>query len=450
MYEVFAASFNEEDDDGNLVNEFVGGPYIDEVARRQTASPYTIDISARDHFKSTRLYARVMWSLIKNRRRGAEGWYLSYSDDMSAYHLKKVKEYIRRNPYFYQFKDHKPRSESVVKYSFIEGDKEYPPIEWHPAGLLVFKRGIHSNYIFVDDPLKDPENKLEPTIIRKINDVFITQLLPMVKKFGECRVVGTPQTNEDFFFDERLKGKFKLWVAPAIVSTAKKLALWPEWMDYDELESRRKMSPRTFPQEYLCVPVYQTDSYVEREHLAAALNAELKDLGLREHKHLQNSWVEAGFDIGKKRHPSHLAVFLKKRVGDKVKSKQLHSKWMDRWDYRRQLDYLLLVDEFFNLSRLRYDNTRGEFEAYDEAGEIPDHWVPTVLTHRTEHALAASGAGHFEHGDVEMLDDERQFNQILAVNSDLKAIEGPQGHGDSFWSVMLALKDDEEDDAYIS
>jgi hypothetical protein len=447
--EVFAASFNVEQDDGSLVNEFVGGDYIDEVARRQQANTHTIDISARDHFKSTRLYARVMWTLIKNRKRGAEGWYLSYSDDMSSYHLKKVKSYIKANPFFYQFVDLKQRSEGVIKYQFVEGGREYPPIEWTPAGLLVFKRGIHSNYIFVDDPLKDPENKLEPTIIRKINDVFLTQLLPMVKKFGECRVVGTPQTKEDFFFDKRLKDKFDLWIAPAIVSTARRQALWPEWMDFDELKARERMSPRTFPQEYLCVPVYSQNSYINKGDAEAALNPELKDLGLRPHPQLDGKMVTAGFDIGKKRHPSHLAVFVHKRIGDTVKSKQVHSKWMDGWTYRRQLDYLKLVDEFFHLNALRYDNTRGEFEAYQEVGEIPEHWEPIVLTHKAEHALAAAGSSQFEHGNVELLDDERQLNQLLAVNSDLKAIESPQGHGDSFWSIMMGLKDEEDDEPRI-
>jgi hypothetical protein len=445
VYEVFAASFNREDDDGQLVNEFVGGDYIDEVVKWQHSNSYTIDLSARDHFKSTRLYARVMWSLIKHRYTGAEGWYLSYNDDMSSYHLKKIKDLVARNPYLRQFTDLKPKAESVLKYSF-EGS---PAIEWTPAGLLRFKRGIHANYIFVDDPLKDPENKLEPTIIRKINDAFITQLLPMVKKYGECRVVGTPQTNEDFFFDNRLREKFTVWIAPAIVSTATRQALWPEWMDFDELEHRRRMAPRTFPQEYLCEPVYAADSYIPRDQAEAALNPNLPNLPLREHRQLNNEWVEAGLDIGKKRHPSHFAVFKRKRIGDTVRSEQIHSKWMDGWDYRRQLEYLKLADEFFNLSKLRYDNTRGEFESFAEGGDLPDHWEPIVLTHRTEHALAAQGSGQFERGEVQLVDDERQLSQLLAVNSDLKAVAGPQGHGDSFWSIMLALKIDEDDQPNI-
>jgi hypothetical protein len=33
---------------------------------------------------------------------------------------------------------------------------------------------------------------------------------------------------------------------------------------------------------------------------------------------------------------------------------------------------------------------------------------------------------------------------MVAVNNQLQAIETPQGHGDSFWSVCLALPDREE------
>lgn len=36
-------------------------------------------------------------------------------------------------------------------------------------------------------------------------------------------------------------------------------------------------------------------------------------------------------------------------------------------------------------------------------------------------------------------DDSPLTNQMLAVNNTLQAIESPRGHGDSFWSVAMAL-----------
>ncbi len=54
------------------------------------------------------------------------------------------------------------------------------------------------------------------------------------------------------------------------------------------------------------------------------------------------------------------------------------------------------------------------------------------------------------HGSVSLLDDPRQTNQMLAVNNNLQAIESPQGHGDSFWSVAMALPERvEEQEAFV-
>ena len=74
----------------------------------------------------------------------------------------------------------------------------------------------------MDDPLKDPENKLAPTVIHKINNVIKLEIFPMVKKGGYYRVVGTPQTNHDFFFDKGLQRRLHTNIRPAIKSEKKK------------------------------------------------------------------------------------------------------------------------------------------------------------------------------------------------------------------------------------
>ena len=42
-------------------------------------------------------------------------------------------------------------------------------------------------------------------------------------------------------------------------------------------------------------------------------------------------------------------------------------------------------------------------------------------------------------GRLQMISDERQRSQITCVNNELKAPETPLGHGDSFFSVAMAL-----------
>ena len=47
---------------------------------------------------------------------------------------------------------------------------------------------------------------------------------------------------------------------------------------------------------------------------------------------------------------------------------------------------------------------------------------------------------HYVHsGNLRLLADERQRQQILSVNNDLKAPQTPMGHGDAFFSISMAL-----------
>ena len=44
---------------------------------------------------------------------------------------------------------------------------------------------------------------------------------------------------------------------------------------------------------------------------------------------------------------------------------------------------------------------------------------------------------------IELINNERMINQILVVNNNLDAIVTPEGHGDSFWSIAMAVIDKE-------
>lgn len=436
--------FEYEDDEGEVhyefIDEFIGGPYIEEVADTLHAHKWTMDISGRDHFKSMRLYARVMWAVF-TMQASAEGHYFSYNSDMAAYHLSKVKAMIAENPYFMEYTDNKPTADSIVSYTFRGNTMSFTP-----QGLLAFKRGIHAEYIFIDDPLRDPENKLKPVVIEKINRIMKQEMYSMVKRSGECRIVGTPQTWQDFFFDEDLQGKFHTQIRDAMVDDVNRVALWPEWKSFDELEEiRNSIGENDFNQEYRCQPAYAEDSFISRERLLTVVSAR-ESLALREHKFLRNKEVVGGFDIGKKRHPSHLALFEVKRRPDKKGNekrfyRQLFSKWMDRWEYKDQLEYLELCIDLFNIDVIRYDNTRGEFEGFAEQGSLPSQLEPINLTGKTRYGITTNFDALVTSGQIELVNDKRQTEQILAVNSDLEAMAGPEGHGDSFWSVAQAVYD---------
>lgn len=433
MYQIFPLCFDEE---------FVGGKYIDWVIDTQEQHTNTIDVSARDHFKSTRLYARAIHALLKHRYTGTEGHYFSYNDDLAAYHLKKVKRMVKRNPYFAPLIDLKPRSEGVLAYAWpmAEGGI-YPELTFTPGGLLAFKRGIHADYIFIDDPLRDPENKVEPTAIYKINRIMKQEVLSMPKRNAECRIVGTPQTKDDFYFDPNMATEFKINITPAEVNVVNQVALWPEFWPWDRLQRKKALIGQTnFDQEYNCVPAYEAQSYLDREATYACVNP---DLGNRKNDRvwpdLQDAIVLAGLDIGKKSHPSHFAVFKLERYGDIITYRQLHNAWLEKWDYLNQLEYCRMAIRHFNISVLRYDNTRGEFEAFAEQGKLPKEMEPVVHNTKTQNSMAVNLEGLVNTHAIELLNAPRQINQMLAVNRDLKAVAGVEGHGDSFWSVAMAV-----------
>jgi hypothetical protein len=436
---VFAASFD----------QFVGGAYVDQVARFLDAKR-TARVGARDHFKSTSLYARFMWHLYRTRSSNFEGHYFSYGQDMSGYHIEKIKKLVKPNPYFSQALDLKSTADSVGAWTW-DGEHQ---VTLDPKSLLSFKRGIHPEWIAVDDPFQDPENKLEPTTILKINDVFKKQILDMPKVGGELHVVGTAQTPQDFFFDQTVMRRFSVSVEPAIVSDVDRIARWPEHMDFDELmERREERGTKVFAQEYLCSPVYTEDAWLEEEELKACVSSELVNLNPFKVDELPKfeGDITAGWDLGKKRHPSHLAIFETYNGA----SRQIHSKWMEGWDYTNQsgefepanptqLEYVKECCRAFGVDFLQYDGTRGELDALKDAKKLPDFFEAVIFTKKRMVAMATTLSDRVTQGLVKLLDDPRQTNQMLAVNNQLQAIESPQGHGDSFWSVAMALPEREE------
>lgn len=443
---VFAASFD----------QFVGGAYINQVAGFLDSSKRTTRVGARDHFKSTSLYARFMWHLFRTRTSNFEAHYFSYGRDMSGYHIEKIKKLILPNPYYALCKDLKATADSVGAWTW---DGEHT-VTLDPKSLLSFKRGIHPEWIAVDDPFQDPENKLEPTTILKINDVFKKQILDMPKVGGELHVVGTAQTPQDFFFDQSVMRRFSVSVEPAIVSEAQRIARWPEHMGFEELmERREERGHKVFAQEYLCSPVYTEDAWLEEEELKACVDPTLINYNPFKMPEgvVFDGDITAGWDLGKKRHPSHFVAFETK---DGV-STQLHSKWMEGWDYTNgkgefdpahptQLEYVLEVCKALGVDLLQYDATRGELDTLKDARQLPEEFEGVVFTKKRMVSMATTLSDRVTHASVKLLDDPRQTNQMLAVNNNLQAIESPQGHGDSFWSVAMALPEREQpQDAFV-
>ena len=411
-------------------NKFVNGKLIEEICNLLQNNKKTARVGPRDHFKSTAFYAHFMWRLLQSSSSGMEGHYFSYQYQMAAYHINKIKQAIKSNEYFDGLIDKKKNAESVICYSW--DNVNFATLE--PHGLLEFKRGIHAPLLYVDDPFQDPASKMLITVIKKINSIFAGQILDMAQ--DELHVCGTPQTNNDFFFDENVMSRFATHIKPAILSEAKREVLWPEWMGWEELQLRRKeKGEKLFKQEYQCSPTYAEDAFITKETLYALVNPSLPNLSVNKPYETENE-VVAGFDIGKKAHPSHLAVF---EIVD-GKRRMIHQKFFDGVDYTDQIEYLTLAIENFKIDNLFYDDTRGEFESFQEQSILPPEMAGVVFTSKSKHSMAVAFDASISNKMIEFLDDRRMLEQMLLVTNDLKAIETPEGHGDSFWSVALTFK----------
>lgn len=157
----------------------------------------------------------------------------------------------------------------------------------------------------------------------------------------------------------------------------------------------------------------------------------------------------AGHDVGKRGNPSHCSVFAIMDDPERKDSSgnpldlvvQIHQKFLDGWDYTKQVDYLTALVDFFNIQKLYYDATRGELEERS----LPRSCIPIILSNRTgprakgKMELATNFAKLVEQKRIKLLDDDRFISQITCVTSDLQAPDTPRGHGDSFISIILAI-----------
>lgn len=431
--------------------KWTGGPFTADIAAWMSTNKKTLRVSAKDHFKSMSFYAHIMWKIFKlyYLEQSREINYFSYGESMAGYHIAKIKAAIKCNPYFENIIDLKSQADSVICYTW-DGRKK---LKVFPRGLLEFKRGIHCNDVYVDDPFQDPENKMIPTKILLINKTMKTQIMDMFQ--DEIHIAGTAQTNHDFFFDEDFVSRFSRRILPAVKDEKNCVALWPEWMNWDELMAKkRERGEKIFNQEYKCSPVYAENAFIDsKEKLYAAVSTKnrnynadewAKEVERREkagEKDLLDTDKVGGWDLGKKNHPAHFVIFEKRGK----KRVQIHDKWFDHINYTDQLEHIKGMCEAMGVYKVLYDATRGELEMLEETGELGGEFEGVHFTFKSKHKMAGAFDRALTNKEIELLNIPRTLSQILLVNNELQAPDTPEGHGDSFWSVSMTFLDAEAD-----
>ncbi len=394
----------------------------------------TSTIAPRFHLKSTLMEAYIIWKMYRMEQKWNEWMFMSYTAESAAYHTKKIKRYIDVLPEIFEGYSNHTESESILYYQSAEGRF----FRCEPTGILTFQRGKHPNGIICDDVLRDPQVRLDISQLEKITRAFFEEVEQMPKE--ELHLVGTPQDQEDLLSQLETKSGYNCKRYDAIVDEEKHITLWPGLFPWDELQARRlRIGDKAFRKEFRCHPVRGVEGFISYESLNEIIKKELINYTFSNLQELNGQKVFAGFDIGKKTHPSHLSVFVAHEVNGKKKLIQIHSKFMDGWDYIDQLDYLNQAIEVFRIDKLHYDDTRAEFESARERNELPPQMAGVAFTAKTKFSMATELDKVVTNKEIELLADDRQKRQILSVDCDLHAPETSEGHGDAFFSLCLAV-----------
>jgi len=163
----------------------------------------------------------------------------------------------------------------------------------------------------------------------------------------------------------------------------------------------------------------------------------------------RNKTTLLGMDIGKKSNPSHISIFAIDEDSSRLDNNgiplevliMIGQRFLDNWDYTKQVEYLNACIEYFNIQRGYLDNTRGEMEER----KLPRQIIPITLSLRDgpkakgKVKLATQFSILVEQNRIKLLNNDRFISQILCVTNSLEAPNTPSGHGDSFISVMLAV-----------
>ena len=388
-------------------------------------------ILPRAHFKSTILgHAFSIWRSLKIQG-NANILYLSYSDTMAKYHISEINKEVNRNPLLKDMMTNRaPKADFTFRYDTGNGGTA----EILHGGLFSFKRGMHVNgALIADDILKDPESPLALGQMNKIEDHFLTESLFIPNKGVPVVIVGTPMMPGDLLTILEKDDRFVTRKLPALDPEPDRRVLMPELYSEEWLLEQQKAKPKSFASEFLLQPHFNTEAYFDSEDIEKCEDANLRSLPTTmKHNFEEDGDVFAGFDVGKKRHPSHLVVF--RRKGERVE--QIHQSWLDGWDYSEQIEYLNEAAENFGLTKGYIDNTRGELE---DRG-LDRTWYPLSFTLKSKNNMAHIFEQYVHSGNLFLIRDTRQRQQILSVNNELKAPETPMGHGDAFFSIAMALQ----------
>ena len=386
----------------------------------------------RYHLKSTILgYCLAIYRFLTSF---GDGLYVSYKEELATFHLSNMKQAIERNPILNPlFKDMKTQSDSIINYRI--GDKKI--VRMFSSGVFSMKRGLHTdNCVVVDDVLGTVDNPMVLTDLIKAERMFNQEIMNIPNPGCPLVVFGTAIDYSDLLFKLKDNPEFMhLWM-PALNPDGEHEILWENRFNKEWLDTRKKSAGwKSFSSEFLLMPVLSADAFFTRTDLDKVIDTSLKNISIYQTFNKEDHHVVAGLDIGKRRNPSHLSVFVDDRNENLI---MIHQSFWDGLEYLEQIERIKTVVENFGVDKLYIDATRSEME---ERG-LPRQCIMIKFTgkgERNQASYANDFAARVENKKLRLLDDDRFISQILCLTNDLRAPVTAFGHADSFWSVSLAL-----------
>jgi len=400
----------------------------EDLERARRDEKFYVLLLPRAHLKSTLAEAFTVYLMME--RPGVDSIYISNKEVMAKYHTGIVKNKIEENPILKtRMKDASPLSDAVVKYRY--GGRICKILT---SGVFTFKRGTHVRGVAIcDDLLRDPNNPMSYSDIEKTEDRFMREMINIPIRGAFLWVLGTPMLPNDLLFKLKEDRRFYYRALPAMNPDDEHEVLMDPPYDKEWLLSQAGTTPqqqRAFQTEFMLVPYLSTTTYFTSKDLEPVINRDLKNWSIHSRPTMSRQAVIAGFDVGKKRNPSHLSIFAV--INNRLI--QLHQSFLDNMSYTEQVDYLRTAIDNFEIDAVYVDNTRGELE---DRG-LPYQCKMTVFSSKAKNEMAQIFEQLVHDRMIELISDDRFISQIVCVDSNLRAPETPMGHGDSFWSVALA------------
>ena len=440
---VFLKSFEGQTythDDGTQ-REFEFGDIHREWAILAQYNPRLCLMAPRAHLKSTVLsQAFAFWHMFRvEEGEFKDILYFSYKAELAGEQVEGLSKLIQANPYCRYWRDLKKTSNTVIDYLIDFGEGTIGETTMKGAGIMGATRGRHPKVTICDDILSDFSNPLSSSDLIKINRIFRQAIMSLPANPDDpLLLVGTPQSYDDILYSLAKSDEW-MWITyPAIIDEKNKLTQWPEKFTYERLKAIQKShGANAFEVEYQLTPIRATDQFFTRDEILSVVDERLNQRDLLSRFPDNDLAVYAGLDVGKKVHPSHVVVFLEMPNGTLI---QIYQMFLDGYRYNTQVKLLNRIAEVFDITRGYYDNTNN---VMDDRG-LSHKWIGKHFSAKLKNNMATQFekrvfAGPGEPG-ILLLNNQRQINQIVAVNKLLKAEETIEGHGDSFWSISLAIQ----------